>query len=119
MNTELRRRGSHDIPIELLHGPVEPEYQEFSNVWESLNDNKRTTNSLLEKLCTIVKRFQTSTTAAVKCFRCTCVNSKSQLVVTKITSSKQVGRRSQPNTIEKTAAVSLWEGWPSERTVGN
>jgi len=44
MNTELRRRESHDILIELLHGQilatVGPEYQEFSNVWESLDDNK-------------------------------------------------------------------------------
>jgi len=29
---------------------VGPEYQEFSNVWESFDDNKRTTNSLLGKL---------------------------------------------------------------------
>jgi hypothetical protein len=47
MNKELRPRGSHDTPIELLHvqilATVEPEYQEFSNVWELLDDNKRTT----------------------------------------------------------------------------
>jgi hypothetical protein len=66
MNTELRRRGSHDIPMELTHrqilATVGPEGQEFSNVWESLND-KRTMNSLLETLCTIEKQLQTSTTA--------------------------------------------------------
>jgi hypothetical protein len=45
MNTELRRRGSHDIPTELLHGPVGSEYQKFSNVWESLDDNKQTMKS--------------------------------------------------------------------------
>jgi hypothetical protein len=71
MNTELCR-GSHDIPIELLHGQilatVGPEYQEFSNVWESLDDNKRTTNSLLEKLCTIEKRLQTSMVAESNAF---------------------------------------------------
>jgi hypothetical protein len=68
MNTELRRRGAHDIPIELLLGQIlateGPEYREFSNDSESLDDN-RTTNSLLEKLCTIEKRMQTSTTLAV------------------------------------------------------
>jgi hypothetical protein len=44
MYTELRRQGSHDIPIELLHvqilATMGPEYQEFSNVWESFDDNK-------------------------------------------------------------------------------
>ena len=44
MNTELSQRGSHDIPIELLHeqilATVGPEYQEFSNIWESLDENK-------------------------------------------------------------------------------
>jgi hypothetical protein len=43
MNTELHQKESHDIPNELLQGQilatVGPEYQEFSNVWESL-DNK-------------------------------------------------------------------------------
>jgi hypothetical protein len=37
MNTELRQRGSHDTPFELLYGQIlateEPEYLEFSNVW--------------------------------------------------------------------------------------
>lgn len=68
MNTDLRRRGSYDIPVELLHGrilaSIGPEYQEFSNVWESLNDNKRTTNSLIEKLCTIEKRLMSSNSVA-------------------------------------------------------
>jgi hypothetical protein len=44
MNTKLCQQEKHDIPIELLHGQilatVGPEYQEFSNVWESLDDNK-------------------------------------------------------------------------------
>jgi hypothetical protein len=57
MNTELRRRGPYDIRIEVRHGQIlatmGPEYQEFSNVWESLDDNKRTTNRPCEKLCTI------------------------------------------------------------------
>ena len=42
MNTELRRRESLDITIELQHiqilATVEPEYQEFSNARESLDD---------------------------------------------------------------------------------
>ena len=42
MKTELRRRESLDIPIELQHiqilATVEPEYQEFSNARESLDD---------------------------------------------------------------------------------
>jgi hypothetical protein len=49
------------MPIELLHGQilvtVGPDYQEFSSVRESLDDSKRTTNSLLEKLCMIEKRL--------------------------------------------------------------
>jgi len=44
MNTELRRQGLYDILTELLHGhilaTVGPVYQEFSNIWESLDDNK-------------------------------------------------------------------------------
>jgi len=67
MDTELRPPGSYDTPIELVHGQilatVGPEYREFSNVCESL-DNKRTTDSLLGKLCAIEKRLQTSTTVA-------------------------------------------------------
>jgi hypothetical protein len=51
MNTELQRRGSHDISIEALRAQilatVGPEYHEFSNVWESLDDKKRTTNICL------------------------------------------------------------------------
>nr|CAD7602316.1 unnamed protein product [Timema genevievae] len=45
MNTELRQRVSHDIPVELLRGQtlvtVGHGYQEFSNVWEYLDDNKQ------------------------------------------------------------------------------
>jgi hypothetical protein len=66
MNTELRQRGTHDTPFKLLHGQIlateEPQYLEFSNVWESLDD-KLTTNGLLEKLCIIEKQMHTSTTA--------------------------------------------------------
>jgi hypothetical protein len=54
LNTELRRRVSHDIPNALLHGQilttVNPEYQEFNNVRESLDNNKRKMNIRLEKL---------------------------------------------------------------------
>ena len=67
-NTELCRRGLHDIPIELLQGQilatVGPKYQKFSNVWELLDDNRRKTNSLHEKLCMIEKQMQTSKTVA-------------------------------------------------------
>ena len=42
MYTELRRRESQDIPIELQHiqilATVKPELQEFSNARESLDD---------------------------------------------------------------------------------
>ena len=68
MNPELVRRESHDIPTELQHGQILAtvglEYREFSNVQESLDDNKRKRNGLLEKMCTIENRLQTSTTAA-------------------------------------------------------
>lgn len=91
MNVELRRRKSQDIPVELLHGQilstVGPEYQEFNNVWESMDDSKRTTNNLIEKLCTIEKRlssesgastvdnveqnaFSASEKSKLKCFHC-------------------------------------------------
>jgi len=44
MNTELHRWGLQDILIELLHGQIlailGPEYQEVSNVWELLDNNK-------------------------------------------------------------------------------
>jgi hypothetical protein len=64
INTELRRRVSLDIPTGLLRGQilttVGPEYKELSNVWESLDDNKRTKTSLLERMCRIKKKlFQT------------------------------------------------------------
>ncbi|KAF8789930.1 uncharacterized protein LOC129959907 [Argiope bruennichi] len=60
MNGELNRIGSSNIPEELLHGKilltVGPEFQEFSNVRESLDSDKRTTKNLVEKLCTIEQR---------------------------------------------------------------
>lgn len=64
MNNELARIGSSSIPVELLHGKilltVGPEYQEFNNVWESLDSDKRTTKNLVEKLCTIEQRIKSS-----------------------------------------------------------
>lgn len=66
MNTELRPRGSHEPPTELLHGlsleTVAPQYRETINVWESFDDKKRATDSLLGKLCVFEKRLQTLTT---------------------------------------------------------
>ena len=96
MYTELRRRVSHEIPIEPLHWQilvtVGPEYQEFSNDWESFDDNKRKTNGLLEKLFTVEKRLQTFTTAAEKsAFVAHASTTKSQSVAIKITSSKPSG----------------------------
>ena len=44
MNTELRRRRSHDIPIELLYGQIlatVAECQEVSNIWESVTTSER------------------------------------------------------------------------------
>jgi len=117
MNTELRRRGSHDIPIEMLHVPVVPEYREFSNVWESLDDNKRKTNILLEKLCTIEKLFQTSTTAAESSAIVAHASTRSlSRWRSKQRRVKQVCRRSH-NQIQqrKPQLFSLWEGWPSEK----
>jgi hypothetical protein len=68
MNTKLRRRGLHDIPIKLQHvqilATVKPEYQEFSNARESLDENNRTTNGLLEKFFSILNCCETLTTAA-------------------------------------------------------
>ena len=59
---------SHDIPIKLLYWQilttVGPEYQELSSVWESLDNNKRKTNSLNKNLRMIEKLLQTSMTAA-------------------------------------------------------
>ena len=59
---------SHDIPIKLLCWQilktVESEYQELSSVWESLDNNKRKTNSLNKNLRMIEKLLQTSMTAA-------------------------------------------------------
>ncbi|KAF8777456.1 Retrovirus-related Pol polyprotein like [Argiope bruennichi] len=64
MNGELNRIGSSNIPEELLHGKilltVGPEFQEFSNVWESLDSDKRTTKNLVEKLCTIEQRVKSN-----------------------------------------------------------
>ncbi|KAF8789501.1 hypothetical protein HNY73_007434 [Argiope bruennichi] len=37
---------------------VGPEFKEFSNVWESLDSDKRTTKNLVEKLCTIEQRVK-------------------------------------------------------------
>jgi hypothetical protein len=96
MHTELRRRGSQDVPIELLRGhilaTVGPEYQEFSNVWESFDDNKRMTKGLLEKLFTIEKRWQTSTTAVESsAFMAHASTTKFQSVAIKTTSSKPSG----------------------------
>jgi len=96
MYTELRRRGSHDIPIELLHGQilatVGPEYQEFSNVWESIDENKRKRNGLFEEVFTIEKRLQTSTTGAdSSAFVAHASTKKSQSVAIKTTSSKPSG----------------------------
>ena len=98
MNTELHRRGLHDIPIELLHGQIlatlGPEYQEVSNVWELLDDNKQMTNSLLEKLCMTEKRMQTSMTAAESsAFVAHASTTKSQSLVIKTTSSKPSGSK--------------------------
>ena len=45
-NTELRRRRSHDIPIELLYGQIlatVAQYQELSNAWESMTTSERRT----------------------------------------------------------------------------
>lgn len=63
MNTELKRRGSHDILIELLHeripAKVGPEFAEFTNVWEGSEDDKRRARVQFEKLCTTIgKRLQ-------------------------------------------------------------
>ena len=98
MNTELRRRKSHDIPIELLHehilATVEPDYKEFSNAWKSLGINKRTANSLIEELCTIEKRLKTSTTAAdSSAFVENASTTKSQFLAIKTTSSKPSGSK--------------------------
>ncbi|XP_035214900.1 uncharacterized protein LOC118188553 [Stegodyphus dumicola] len=62
INGELNRIGSSNIPEELLHGKilltVGPEFEEFSNVWESLDSNKRIIKILVEKLCTIEQRVK-------------------------------------------------------------
>nr|CAD7578210.1 unnamed protein product [Timema californicum] len=51
------------------------EYQEFNNVWESLDDKKLTTNSLLEKLCTIKKTATSKySSSGIECFQGTCVD---------------------------------------------
>jgi len=64
MNDELKRIGSSAIPAELLHGKilqtVGKDYQEFNNVWESFDAEKRTTKNLVEKLCTIEQRVQST-----------------------------------------------------------
>jgi len=66
---------------------VRPEYQEFSNVRESLDDNKRTMNGLLETLFTIGKRLQTSTTAAESsAFVAYASSTKPQFLAIKMTS---------------------------------
>jgi hypothetical protein len=96
--TELHLRGSHDIPTELLRGnilaTVGPEYQEFSYVWESFDDNKRMTNGLLQKLFAIEKRLQTSTTAVESsAFVAHASTMKSQSVAIKTTSSKPSGSK--------------------------
>lgn len=97
MNTELRWQGSHNILIELPHGPMGPEYHKFSNVWELLDDNKRTTKSAWE---TVYERKTVSDIddcGRVKCSRCTCVKSKSQSVAIKSTSSKISGSNKSNN----------------------
>ncbi|XP_035220384.1 uncharacterized protein LOC118193413 [Stegodyphus dumicola] len=64
MNGELNRIRSSNIPEELLHGKilltVGPKVQEFSNVWESLDCDKRTTRNLVEKFCTIEQRVKSN-----------------------------------------------------------
>jgi hypothetical protein len=85
----------HDIPIELLQGQilstVVPKYQEFSNDWESLDD-KRTMNSLPEKLCMIEKGLQTlMTVAESSVFIARASTTKSQSLAIKTMSSKTSG----------------------------
>lgn len=87
---------SQDILIELLHGQilitVGPEYQEFSSIWESLDNNKRKTNSLFEKLCTIKKRLQTLMAAAdSSAFAVHASTTRSRSVVVKTTLCKPGG----------------------------
>jgi len=59
---------SHDIPFKLLYWQilktVGPEYQELSSVWESLDNNKRKTSSLIKSLFMIQKLLHTSMTVA-------------------------------------------------------
>jgi hypothetical protein len=94
-NTELHRQWSQDIPIELLHAQilatVEPEYQDFSNVWESLDDYNRTTNNLLEKLSTIERRLQISMAAESNAFVPHASTTRSQSEVLKTTSTQAAG----------------------------
>jgi hypothetical protein len=79
---------------------VGPVHQEFSNVWETFDDNKRKTNGLLEKLFTIEKQMQTSTTAAESsAFVAHAATTKSQSVAIKTTSSKPSGSNAEDTNI--------------------
>jgi hypothetical protein len=91
----------YDVLIELLHGQIlatlRPEYQEVSNVWELLDDNKQMTNSLLENLCTIEKKLQKSPLAAESsAFVAHISTTKSQSLVIRTTSSKPSGSKKSP-----------------------
>ena len=62
--------------------------------------------SLLEKMCTIEKRLQTSTKAEESsAFMAHASTTKSQSLAIKTTLSKPSGSKKAPKTIEKTAAV--------------
>jgi len=100
--------------IELLHwqilATVGPEYQEFSNVWESLDDNKRRTNSLLEKLYDRKTGADIYDSGRVKCIHGTCINHEVSIGGDQNKWVEEVNQRQQRNSY----LPSFWEGWPSE-----
>jgi len=94
---------------------VGPEYREFSNVWVSLDNKVRTTDSLLDKLCAFERRLQTLTTVAESSTfvaHTSTTKSQSMTMTTRVSQLvEEVNRRQQ----RKPQLFSLWEGWPPEK----